>query len=220
MSRVPSRRSFLQRLATSTAFLPAAVATLAELRPALAATTGIESRWELVRQQFPFDEAKVPINAANLCPSPRAVTEQVIAFTHDIDNDCSFNNRDKFKKLLEESRSKVAAGIGAHPDEVALVRNTSEANNTINNGMQLGRGDEVLIWEQNHPTNNVAWNVRAARRGFSVKRKIRSRRSPKNEQELVDALEVRADEPYACTFRSPTSRTSAAFGYPPRPSAK
>ena len=188
MSTVPSRRSFLQRLAGSTAFLPAAVASLAELRPALAATTGIESRWELVRQQFPFDEAKVPINAANLCPSPRAVTEQVIAFTHDIDNDCSFNNRDKFKKLLEESRSKVAAGIGADPDEVALVRNTSEANNTVNNGMQLGRGDEVLIWEQNHPTNNVAWDVRAARRGFTVKR-VTLPKQPKNEQELVDAFE-------------------------------
>jgi isopenicillin-N epimerase len=189
MSSVPSRRSFLQRLATSTAFLPAAVATLAELRPALAATTGIESRWGLVRQQFPFADAKVPMNAANLCPSPRAVTEQVVAFTHDIDNDCSFNNRNKFKKLLEESRSKAAAGIGADPDEVALVRNTSEANNTINNGMQLGKGDEVVIWEQNHPTNNVAWDVRAARRGFSVKR-ITLPKQPKNEQELVDAFEA------------------------------
>jgi selenocysteine lyase/cysteine desulfurase len=179
----------LQRLATSTAFLPAAVATLAELRPALAATAGVEGRWELVRQQFPFSEEKVPINAANLCPSPRAVTEQVVAFTHDIDNDCSFNNRNKFKKLLEESRSKVAAGIGADPDEVALVRNTSEANNTINNGMQLGKGDEVVIWEQNHPTNNVAWDVRAARRGFIVKR-VTLPKQPKSEQELVDAFEA------------------------------
>ncbi len=168
--------------------MPAAVATLGELRPLLAATAGVESRWGLVRQQFAFDEAKVPINAANLCPSPRAVTEQVVHFTHDIDNDCSFNNRGKFKKLLEESRSKVAAGIGADPDEVALVRNTSEANNVINNGMRLKKGDEVVIWEQNHPTNNVAWDVRAARRGFTVKR-VSVPKHPKNEQELVDAFE-------------------------------
>ena len=189
MPTVPSRRLFLQRLAGSTAFLPAAVASLAELRPALAATTGIESRWGLVRQQFPFDESKVPMNAANLCPSPRAVTEQVVRFTNDIDHDCSFNNRGKFGKLLEESRRKVAEGIGADPDEVALVRNTSEANNVINNGLSLGKGDEVVIWEQNHPTNNVAWDVRSARRGFSVRR-IAVPKQPENEQALVDAIEA------------------------------
>lgn len=189
MTTVPSRRSFLHRLAAGTAFLPAAVASLSEFRPALAATTGVESRWALVRQQFGFDEAKVPMNAANLCPSPRAVTEQVVHFTHDIDHDCSFNNRGKFKKLLEESRRKVADGIGADADEVALVRNTSEANNTINNGMPLGKGDEVVIWEQNHPTNNVAWDVRAARHGFTVKR-VSVPAQPKNEQELVDAFEA------------------------------
>ena len=168
--------------------MPAAAATLGELRPLLAATVGAESRWELVRRQFAFDEAKVPMNAANLCPSPRAVTEQVVHFTHDIDNDCSFNNRAKFKKLLEESRRKVAEAVGADPDEVALVRNTSEANNLINNGMSLGKGDEVVLWEQNHPTNNVAWDVRAARRGFTVKR-VSVPKHPKSEQELVDAFE-------------------------------
>ncbi len=188
MSTIPSRRSFLRNLAGAAAFLPAAVATVGELRPLLAATVGAESRWELVRQQFSFSEAKVPMNAANLCPSSRAVTEQVVHFTHDIDNDCSFNNRGKFKKLLEESRGKVAAGIGADPDEVALVRNTSEANNLINNGMALGKGDEVVIWEENHPTNNVAWDVRAARYGFTVKR-VSVPPNPKSEQELVDAFE-------------------------------
>ena len=75
------------------------------------------------------------------------------------------------------------------PDEVALVRNTSEANNVINNGLSLGKGDEVVIWEQNHPTNNIAWDVRSARRGFSVRR-IAVPKHPENEQALVDAIEA------------------------------
>ena len=35
---------------------------------------------------------------------------------------------------------------------MALVRNTSEANNIINNGLELSADDEVVIWDQNHPT--------------------------------------------------------------------
>ena len=46
-------------------------------------------------------------------------------------------------------------------------------------------GDEVVIWDQNHPTNNIAWSVRAERLGFSVK-KVASPILPKSEQELLD----------------------------------
>src|SRR3990170_7921089 len=88
----------------------------------------------------------------------------------DIDRDCSFNNRAKFADLLESSRAKVAGQLGVSPEEIALVRNTSEANNTVNNGIDLDSGDEVLLWEQNNPTNNVACDVRARRLGLSAVR--------------------------------------------------
>ena len=71
MSKPASRRSFIQQLAGTAAFAPAAVSTLAELSPLLAASTGGENYWSLVREQFAFREDKVPMNAANLCPSPR-----------------------------------------------------------------------------------------------------------------------------------------------------
>jgi len=71
---------------------------------------------------------------------------------------------------LETSRRKVAQHLGVTADEIALIRNTSEANNTINNGLALKAGDEVVLWDQNHPTNNVAWDVRSARFGLRVQR--------------------------------------------------
>jgi selenocysteine lyase/cysteine desulfurase len=144
-----------------------------------------EAYWGLVRAQFSFTEEKVPMNAANLCPSPRAVAERVTELTFDIDRDCSFNNRAKFEDLLEGSRAKVAGQLGVSPEEIALVRNTSEANNTINNGIDLDAGDEVVLWEQNHPTNNVAWDVRAKRYGLSVVR-VSTPKQPKSGKDLVD----------------------------------
>jgi selenocysteine lyase/cysteine desulfurase len=138
----------------------------------------------MVRQQFPFHENKVPMNAANLCPSPRAVAEQVAELTRVIDVDCSFHNRARFHDLLEASRRKVAEHLGVTADEVALVRNTSEANNAINNGLALKPGDEVVVWDQNHPTNNVAWDVRAARFGLRVRR-VGTPANPADADQLV-----------------------------------
>ncbi len=123
-----------------------------------------------IRDAFAFDEQHIPLNAANLCPSPRRVADAVTRYTAMIDGDCSFQNRDQFAGLLERARAAVAAPLGVSADEIALVRNTSEANNIVNAGLNLGSGDEVLLWDQNHPSNNVAWDVRALRSGLQVVR--------------------------------------------------
>ncbi len=156
-----TRRQFLGGLA-------AASALASHPRKAGATETG-EPYWQEIRAQFPFREGKVPMNAANLCPSPESVSTAVTELTRSIDVDCSFQNRARFAQDREAARELVAGQLGAEADEIALVRNTSEANNIINNGMDLGPGDEVVIWDQNHPTNNVAWAVRARRRGFEVR---------------------------------------------------
>lgn len=121
-----------------------------------------------VRGEFAFSDERIPMNAANLCPAPRRVAEEVTRYTRMIDLDPSFQNRDRFAGLLETSRAAVAGPLGVSSDEVALVRNTSEANNIVNAGFDLEAGDEVVIWDQNHQTNNVAWSVRARRYGLVV----------------------------------------------------
>ena len=188
MSLSPSRRRFMMETIGTAVFLPSACASVAELSAALAAApASSESYWQKVREQFPFHEAKVPMNAANLCPSPRSVAQRVTELTNDIDTDCSFNNRAKFSSLLEGSRKKVAEQLGVSTDEIALVRNTSEANNVINNGLHLRAGDEIVVWDQNHPTNNVAWDVRAARFGLKVTR-VATPAKPTSIDELVDVF--------------------------------
>jgi isopenicillin-N epimerase len=125
------------------------------------------------------------MNAANLCPSPYPVQEAVFSFTRDVDADASFQNRAKFGELGEQARQALAGYVGAETDEIAITRNTSEGNNTVLNGLDLGRSDEVVIWNQNHPTNNVAWDVRAERYGFAVKR-VATPPNPQTADELTE----------------------------------
>lgn len=129
-----------------------------------------EEYWGRVRAQFPLAPGLILMNAANLCPSPYPVQNAVFEFTRDVDRDASFQNRGKFGELKEKARVALASYVEADPKEIAITRNTSEGNNSVVNGLDLGPGDEVVIWDQNHPTNNVAWDVRANRWGFKVVR--------------------------------------------------
>ncbi len=180
---VNSRRRFLK---SSSALLVAAGSGGLSITP-LAQNLSGEDYWEMVRNQFSFTENAVPMNAANLCPAFRAVSERNALITADIDRDCSFANRAKYEALLEQARGLVAAQLNVSNDEIALVRNTSEANNLINNGLGLSSGDEVVIWDQNHPTNHVAWEVRAARYGLLIK-KVATPTNPTDKTQLIDAF--------------------------------
>ncbi len=176
MTAEGTRRRFLNGIV--------AVSALAT-RPSVAAgAEDGEAYWEQIRKKFPFRQDRVPMNAANLCPSPTSVASTVTELTRSIDEDCSFQNRERYAPDRETARTRVADQIGAEADEVALVRNTSEANNIINNGLDLKTGDEVVIWRQNHPTNNVAWKVRAQRRGFSL-REVEVPPNPSDPDELI-----------------------------------
>ena len=135
-----------------------------------AAEKSDEAFWGLVKRQFMIRDGLIMLNAANLCPSPYAVQQAVFHYTRDIDRDPSSINRGKYSGLREQSRAALASYLGADAEEIALTRNTSEGNNIVIGGLTFKPGDEVVIWDENHPTANIAWDVRAERYGFKVRR--------------------------------------------------
>ena len=188
----PDRRRFLSSVlgtAAAAGVMPRTAAASGQYaaRPPLPTPPGPvadEAYWELVRDQFPVREGLVMMNAANLCPSPYPVIDAVATITRDIDADASFQNRAKLGVLRGEARAALAAHVGADASEIAITRNTSEGNNTVVNGLTLQPGDEVVLWDQNHPTNNVAWDVKAERTGCVVRR-VETPAAPRNADELI-----------------------------------
>jgi len=192
------RRTFLRHIvggATATAVVPALFPDLP--RRSNAPPTPLpgldqdevvdEAYWNLVVGQFSLRRGLIMMNAANLCPAPYSVSRAVVHFTDSVNSDASFQNRAKFSDLRTTARHALAKYVGADPDEIAITRNTSEGNNTIVNGLPLGPGDEVVIWDQNHPTNNVSWDVRADRYGFKVIR-VSTPPNPTTDEELLQSF--------------------------------
>ena len=60
--------------------------------------------------------------------------------------------------------------VGCTRDEIALVRNATEANSYIANGIDMKAGDEVLMTDQEHPGGEQPWQLKAKRYGVVVKK--------------------------------------------------
>jgi len=154
------------------------------------AASADEAYWRGVRDGFDLKPGLVHLNSANLAPASRAVAAMEIAVSRDVNADPSFENRLQFDGKLEATRAALAAMLGADPGEIAITRNTSEGNRTVIAGLDLRPGDEVVIWDQNHESNSLAWDVWAARYGFQVVR-VATPPAPAGPDELAAAFTAR-----------------------------
>ncbi len=71
---------------------------------------------------------------------------------------------------IESVRRELAAEFGCDPEEMAITRNASESLETMIFGIDLARGDEVIVTTQNYPRMITSWEQRARRDGIVVKR--------------------------------------------------
>ena len=70
---------------------------------------------------------------------------------------------------VETVRRRLARMFGVDPEEIAITRNASEANEIIQLGMKLKPGDEVITTNQDYPRMITTWQQRERRDGIVLK---------------------------------------------------
>lgn len=124
--------------------------------------------WAAVRAAFLMPPEVAVLNAANLCPTTLHVLHSMQEDEEGLDRRPVPSLRNEMHDVKERTRALLAAHLRVSPEEILITRNTSEANNWVSSGLDLGPGDEVLIHADNHPSNNQAWKEKARRFGYTV----------------------------------------------------
>lgn len=141
---------------------------IAANRPALEVAED-ELYWSQIQRAFDIDRTMVNLNNGGCSPAPTHVLEQMI-------RDLKFSNELPTEHMwrvleprLESVRRDLAKDFGCDPEEMAIVRNASEANETMIFGTDLKAGDEVVFTTQNYPRMQNAWRQRQRRDGIVLK---------------------------------------------------
>ena len=124
---------------------------------------------QLIEQEFPVNKSLIHLNHAAVAPWPTRTTEAVIRFAQENNQVSSkyFNAwLESEKHLRELARELVGAG---HADDIALVKNTSEGLSMVAHGFPWQRGDNVVISDEEFPSNRVVWES-LKNKGVEVRR--------------------------------------------------
>ena len=144
-----------------------------------------ESYWSEIQRAFDTDRTLINLNNGGVSPTPSHVLAAMI-------RDLQFTNEspaDHMWRILEpriESvRRDLAREFGCDPEEMAITRNASEANEIMIFGLDLKPGDEVVSTNQNYGRMLTAWDQRVRREGI-VLRQISFKVPPPSAEYLVD----------------------------------
>jgi selenocysteine lyase/cysteine desulfurase len=86
----------------------------------------------------------------------------------DMSNQAPVHYRGQLEQNKETARRRLAAEFGCDKEELAITRNSSEALQIAQNGLDLKPGDEVLTTEQDYGRMLTRWDQRARREGITI----------------------------------------------------
>lgn len=146
-----------------------------------------ETYWGEIQRAFDADRTMINLNNGGVSPTPTHVLEAMI-------RDLRFTNELPVEHMwrileprIESVRRDLARDFGCDAEEMAITRNASEANEIMAFGLDLKRGDEVLVTNQNYPRMITAWDQRSRREGIVLKQ-VSFKVPPPSQEYLLEQI--------------------------------
>src|SRR4051794_30780641 len=109
-----------------------------------------------VRALFPITQSKIYFNHAAISPPPITTIRAIEAQLKDVHENGSLNFH-HWLAVKDEARKLLADLLGARPEQVAFVRNTSDGLSTVANGLTWQPGDNIVTFSREFPSNIYPW---------------------------------------------------------------
>jgi cysteine desulfurase / selenocysteine lyase len=125
----------------------------------------ILSNEELRQHEFPVAKNKIFLAHAGVCPLPRRVADAIAECARQ----GTLGDQEAFMlHRLDDARKLAAQLLNCHSDEIALVGPTSLGLSFVAAGLKFRKGDNILIYHDDYPSNVYPW-MALGQRGVEVR---------------------------------------------------
>jgi cysteine desulfurase / selenocysteine lyase len=115
--------------------------------------------WKLAQDAYPINARSIWLNNCGITPTGRHIATRMAEHFANMSERGPGGGDLGPERLLGAIRRKLGALIHARPDEIALVHNTAEGMTMVSWGLSLSAGDQILLLEQEYPSNVYPWQI-------------------------------------------------------------
>ena len=127
-----------------------------------------EDFWFEVQQAFTEDRNIINLNNGTIQNGLRIVQDAVRRHS-EFSGNAAWHSMAILGKEIESCRRRLASHLGCDSEELVICRGGTEAGQIPIMGLDLKRGDEVVITNQDYPRLLSSWRQREKREGIVLK---------------------------------------------------
>jgi len=116
-----------------------------------------EPDWDRVHADFPINRNLIWLNNCGTTPVSDPVRRTVAAWLEEYGQRGGEARGWSYAGVRASIQRRLESLLGARPGEIALIHHTSEGMNFISHGLSLDAGDEILLLENEYPSNVYPW---------------------------------------------------------------
>lgn len=167
-----------------------------------------------LRSLFPITRQFIYLNHAAVSAPPTPTVQAIKAQLDDVSQHGSVNFR-QWVATKERARQLAADILGARPEQLAFMRNTSDALATVANGLRWRAGENVVTFRNEFPANIYPWLRLRQAYGVEV-RFCEERNGRVDHDELINLIDEHtrvvaiSQVQYASGFRANLARLGRA----------
>jgi selenocysteine lyase/cysteine desulfurase len=129
---------------------------------------GVDGDWVgIYRKEFPIVKTGIYLDHAGVAPVPVRVIKEIEKFLIEA-SERAVLSYDRWMERVEEVRALSARLVGAGKDEIAFIKNTSHGISIVTGGLDWRKGDNVIVFEKEFPSNVYPW-LDLKRKGVEVR---------------------------------------------------
>ena len=141
---------------------------------------------KLIAEEFTLDKDIAYLNHAAVAPWPKRAKKAIFEF---VEENCrnGAKNYPKWLKIEAKLRKQLQFLINVPSvDDIALLKNTSEALSIVAEGIRWNKGDNIVSSDEEFPSNRIPW-LAQSQKGVEFRETSITSNSP--EQDLIDACD-------------------------------
>jgi cysteine desulfurase/selenocysteine lyase len=113
-----------------------------------------------IRKDIPLLNEIIYLDAASTTPTPEPVINAMVDYYHNFNANTgrgAYKTAVKSTTKFDDARKKIANFINCAKNEVIFTKNTTEAINIVAKGLDLNKGDSIIVPNIEHHSNFLPW---------------------------------------------------------------
>jgi selenocysteine lyase/cysteine desulfurase len=113
--------------------------------------------WNPIYTAYPVNKEMIWLNNCGTTPAGKHICKALSRFTEGYARKGILTEVASYPKVQQNIKNILCELLNCSPDELSLIHNTAEGMNFISHGLNLSYEDEVILLENEYPSNIYPW---------------------------------------------------------------